>query len=63
MLVFSLGNASVPGLFQGKEGNAWRRSVLALFLIWLCCLTGEELIWEAAMMIFICDIAPAVAGV
>ena len=24
---------------------------------------GEELIWEAAMMIFICDIAPAVDGV
>ena len=24
---------------------------------------GEELIWEAAMMIFICDIAPAVAGI
>jgi hypothetical protein len=25
-------------------------------------MSGEELIWEAAMMIFICDIAPAVAG-
>ena len=54
---------AVRGFFIGKDGNAWRRSILALFLSWLSCLTGEELIWEAAMMIFICDIAPAVAGV
>ena len=26
-------------------------------------LRGKELIWDAVMMIYICDIAPAVAGV
>ena len=26
---------------QGKEGNAWGRSILGLFLIWLCCFLGR----------------------
>jgi hypothetical protein len=47
----------------GKEGNARDgRSFLASSLILPLYMSGEELIWEAAMMIFICDIAPAVAG-
>ena len=41
-----------------KEGNArGGRSLLASFLILPLYMSGEELIWEAAMMIFICDIA------
>ena len=39
--------------FIGKEGNARDgRSLLALSLILPLYMSGEELIWEAAMMIF-----------
>ena len=38
--------------FQGKEGNAWWRSLLVSSLILPLYMSGEELIWEAAMMIF-----------
>ena len=43
---------AVRGFFIGKDGNAWRRSLLALSLILPLYMSGEELIWEAAMMIF-----------
>jgi len=54
MLEFCLGNADAfRGLFIGKEGDARDgRSLLALSLILPLYMSGEELIWEAAMMIF-----------
>ena len=52
-----------PAFSSVKEGNArGGRSLLASFLILPLYMSGEELIWEAAMMIFWCDIAPVVAG-
>ena len=65
MLEFCLGNADAfRGFFIGKEGNTRDgRSFLDSSLILPLYMSGEELIWEAAMMIFICDIAPAVADV
>ena len=54
MLEFCLGNADAfRGYFIGKEGNARDgRSLLDSSLILSLYMSGEELIWEAAMMIF-----------
>ena len=54
MLEFCLGNADAfRGFFIGKEGNArGGRSLLVSFLILPLYMSGEELTWEAAMVIF-----------
>ncbi len=51
--MISQGLLNLLRYFIGKEGNAcYGRSFLASFLYLLLYMSGEELIWEAAMMIF-----------
>ena len=51
-----LGGGGLLSRYSGRDRPLFSSLMFPLYM------SGEELIWEAAMMIFICDIAPAVAG-